>query len=116
MLTRRNSEPRGMAAVGIISAPAILSRPPAPRGEPVPCPRGGALSEHQPSKGNVMEVRQPVHSEHARTLDTAGLRRHFLIEKIFIPGQITLTYSQIDRIIVGGICPINGELVFAPEL
>jgi 4-deoxy-L-threo-5-hexosulose-uronate ketol-isomerase len=63
-----------------------------------------------------MEIRQPVHSEHAHTLDTAGLRRHFLIEKIFVAGQITLTYSQIDRIIVGGICPINGELVFAPEL
>lgn len=63
-----------------------------------------------------MEIRQPVHSEHARALDTAGLRRHFLIERIFVPGQITLTYSQIDRIIVGGICPIHGELVFAPEL
>ena len=63
-----------------------------------------------------MEIRQPVHSEHARTLDTAGLRRHFLIERIFVPGQITLTYSQIDRIIVGGICPIRGELAFAPEL
>jgi 4-deoxy-L-threo-5-hexosulose-uronate ketol-isomerase len=63
-----------------------------------------------------MEIRQPVHSEHAHTLDTAGLRRHFLIEKIFVPGQITLTYSQIDRIIVGGICPITGELAFALEL
>ena len=63
-----------------------------------------------------MEIRQPVHSEHARTLDTAGLRRHFLIERIFVPGEITLTYSQIDRIIVGGICPIGSELAFSPEL
>ncbi len=63
-----------------------------------------------------MEIRQPVHSEQARTLDTEGLRRHFLIEGIFAPGEITLTYSQIDRIIVGGICPTVEPLEFAPEL
>jgi len=63
-----------------------------------------------------MEIRQPVHSEHARTLDTGGLRRHFLIERIFVPGEITLTYSQIDRIVVGGICPTAEALEFAPEL
>ena len=63
-----------------------------------------------------MEIRQPVHSEHAKSLDTAGLRRHFLIERIFVPGEITLTYSQIDRIIVGGICPTTAPLSFAPEL
>ena len=63
-----------------------------------------------------MDIRQPVHSEHARTLDTAGLRRHFLIERVFVPGEITLSYSQIDRIIVGGICPGSAPLEFAPEL
>ena len=63
-----------------------------------------------------MEIRQPVHSEQARTLDTDGLRRHFLIERIFAPGEITLTYSQIDRIIVGGICPTVEALEFSPEL
>ena len=63
-----------------------------------------------------MDIRQPVHSEHAKTLDTAALRRHFLIERIFVPGEITLTYSQIDRIIVGGICPTSAPLEFAPEL
>src|SRR5512137_485439 len=63
-----------------------------------------------------MQIRQPVHSEHARMLDTEALRRHFLIERIFAPGEITLTYSQIDRIIVGGICPTTVPLAFAPEL
>ena len=33
-----------------------------------------------------------------------------------MPGEITLTYSQIDRIIVGGICPTSKALEFAPEL
>jgi 4-deoxy-L-threo-5-hexosulose-uronate ketol-isomerase len=63
-----------------------------------------------------MQIRQPVHSEHARSLDTAGLRRHFLVEDLFVPEQATLTYSQIDRIIVGGIHPVKQAVRFAPEL
>lgn len=63
-----------------------------------------------------MEIRQPLHSEHARTLDTAGLRRHFMIEQLFVPEQATLTYSQIDRIIVGGIHPVHQAVRFAAEL
>lgn len=63
-----------------------------------------------------MDIRQPVHSEHARQLDTSALRRHFLIERVFVPGEITLTYSQIDRIIVGGICPTTEPLAFAADL
>jgi 4-deoxy-L-threo-5-hexosulose-uronate ketol-isomerase len=62
-----------------------------------------------------MEIRQPMHSEHARTLDTAGLRRHFLVEDLFQPDQATLTYSQIDRIIVGGIHPVTQAVRFAPS-
>ena len=63
-----------------------------------------------------MDIRQPIHSEHARTLDTEGLRRHFLVQDLFQPDQATLTYSQIDRIIVGGIMPVGQAVRFAPEL
>ncbi len=63
-----------------------------------------------------MQVRQPVHSEHARSLDTEGLRRHFLVEDMFKPDEATLTYSQIDRIIVGGIMPVSKPVTFAAEL
>jgi 4-deoxy-L-threo-5-hexosulose-uronate ketol-isomerase len=63
-----------------------------------------------------MEIRQPIHSDHVRTLDTEGLRRHFLIEGLFKPDEATLTYSQIDRIIVGGIMPVTRAVGFAPEL
>ncbi|WP_175942711.1 5-dehydro-4-deoxy-D-glucuronate isomerase [Burkholderia pyrrocinia] len=52
-----------------------------------------------------MEVRQGIHSEHAKALDTAGLRRHFLVENVFVPDALSLTYSHIDRIIVGGAWP-----------
>lgn len=63
-----------------------------------------------------MQIRQPIHSEHARTLDTEGLRRHFLVEDLFQADTATLTYSQIDRIIVGGIHPVKEVVRFAPEL
>ena len=54
-----------------------------------------------------MEIRQSVHSNHFRTLDTAGLRREFLVEGLFVPEQISLTYSHVDRIIVGGAMPVS---------
>ena len=63
-----------------------------------------------------MEIRQPIHSEHARTLDTEGLRRHFLVQDLFVADKATLTYSQIDRIIVGGILPVTQPVTFSAEL
>ncbi|WP_119157367.1 5-dehydro-4-deoxy-D-glucuronate isomerase [Caldimonas tepidiphila] len=63
-----------------------------------------------------MEIRQPIHSDHAKTLDTTGLREQFLVESIFRPDEATLTYSQIDRIIVGGIMPVTKAVTFSPEL
>ncbi|HPW28078.1 MAG TPA: 5-dehydro-4-deoxy-D-glucuronate isomerase [Rhodoferax sp.] len=63
-----------------------------------------------------MQIRQPIHSEHARTLDTEGLRRHFLVEDLFVADNVTLTYSQIDRIIVGGIMPVAAGVTFSAEL
>lgn len=59
-----------------------------------------------------MDVRQSVHSEHAKTLDTTELRKKFLIEQIFTPNQYTMVYSHIDCIVVGGIMPIDGEITF----
>jgi 4-deoxy-L-threo-5-hexosulose-uronate ketol-isomerase len=54
-----------------------------------------------------MDNRQSIHSAHARTLDTEALRRQFLIPAVFKPGELTMTYSQIDRIVVGGIMPLT---------
>ena len=58
-----------------------------------------------------MDTRQASHPAHARTLDTDGLRREFLIADVFRPGELTMTYSQIDRIVVGGITPLAAPVV-----
>ena len=63
-----------------------------------------------------MDVRQSIHSEHARQLDTAALRREFLIEKIFEADRYTLTYSHIDRIIIGGVMPVAASVTFGNEM
>lgn len=57
-----------------------------------------------------MQIRQPIHSDHAKQLDTEGLREQFLIEDMFQEGQINLTYSHIDRIIVGGVVPTTAPV------
>lgn len=63
-----------------------------------------------------MDVRQSIHTEHAKKLDTAGLRREFLIEKIFEADHYTLTYSHIDRIIIGGVMPIQQSVTIGEEV
>ncbi|MDU6412801.1 MAG: 5-dehydro-4-deoxy-D-glucuronate isomerase [Yersiniaceae bacterium] len=63
-----------------------------------------------------MQVRQSIHSEHAKHLDTAGLRREFLIEKIFEDDTYTMPYSHIDRIIIGGIKPVQNSVSIGGEV
>lgn len=63
-----------------------------------------------------MDVRQSIHSEHAKTLDTQALRREFLIENIFVADEYTMVYSHIDRIIVGGIMPVSHSVEIGGEV
>ncbi|WP_367988855.1 5-dehydro-4-deoxy-D-glucuronate isomerase [Vibrio sp. NTOU-M3] len=63
-----------------------------------------------------MQVRQAIHSEHAKQLDTEGLRKEFLVEDIFVADQLTMTYSHIDRIVFGGIQPTRKVVELAHDL
>jgi 4-deoxy-L-threo-5-hexosulose-uronate ketol-isomerase len=58
----------------------------------------------------LIDTRHAMHFTQARTLDTAGLRREFLVEEIFRADALTMTYSHIDRIVVGGIMPVSGPV------
>ncbi|AVO46258.1 5-dehydro-4-deoxy-D-glucuronate isomerase [Phreatobacter cathodiphilus] len=57
-----------------------------------------------------LAVRQASHPEAARHYDTAALRAHFLVETLFRPDAVELTYSHVDRIVVGGAMPVAGPL------
>jgi 4-deoxy-L-threo-5-hexosulose-uronate ketol-isomerase len=59
----------------------------------------------------MMEIRQVSHPEAVRRFSTEELRRHFLIERIFSPGEVVLTYSHIDRLVIGGSMPSKERLI-----
>ena len=52
-----------------------------------------------------MNTRFAIGPRETAGLNTAGLREHFLIENIFTPGAIELTYTHYDRMMVGGAMP-----------
>lgn len=50
------------------------------------------------------------HPADVRTYDTQTLRDRFLVSGMFQADDIVLTYSHVDRIIVGGATPVAGPL------
>ncbi|MEL6839009.1 MAG: 5-dehydro-4-deoxy-D-glucuronate isomerase [Pseudomonadota bacterium] len=55
-------------------------------------------------------LRRAIDPRHAKTFDTAELRSEFLIEDLWRPDEVCMTYSQYDRMIVGGASPKTGPL------
>jgi 4-deoxy-L-threo-5-hexosulose-uronate ketol-isomerase len=62
----------------------------------------------------VFEERYATHPEDAKNYDTTRLRKEYLIGNVMVADQISLTYSQYDRYIVGGAVPANGSLALEP--
>ena len=58
----------------------------------------------------TMDIRQASHPEAVRHFTTAELRRHFLVERLFAPGEVNLTYSHIERFVIGGAVPTGSPL------
>jgi 4-deoxy-L-threo-5-hexosulose-uronate ketol-isomerase len=65
-----------------------------------------------------LDMRYGNHPEDVRRYDTADLRRHFLVERVFSAGELKLTYTHVDRVIFGGAMPKGSrlELVGGKEL
>lgn len=57
-----------------------------------------------------MEVRPGANPNDVKNYDTSRLRHDFLIQDLFVLGEIKTIYSQIDRIIVGSATPAGGAL------
>jgi 4-deoxy-L-threo-5-hexosulose-uronate ketol-isomerase len=58
-----------------------------------------------------VELRYSHHPDDFKGYDTARIRKEFLLEHIFVPGEICLTYSMYDRFIVGGAMPVHAPLM-----
>ncbi len=54
-----------------------------------------------------MEIRYSTHPDHAKMFTTEELRKHYLVEELFVPGEIKLTCTMEERAIIGGITPVS---------
>jgi 4-deoxy-L-threo-5-hexosulose-uronate ketol-isomerase len=61
-----------------------------------------------------VRVRQATHPDMIRSLDTEGLRNHYLLDELFTADDIRLHYSHVERLIVGGATPARGPLTLEP--
>ncbi|MDR0436133.1 MAG: 5-dehydro-4-deoxy-D-glucuronate isomerase [Propionibacteriaceae bacterium] len=57
-----------------------------------------------------MEQRYASNPEQIPGMDTEDLRGHYLIEKVFIPGEVSVVYTHHDRIVLGGAVPAGKTL------
>jgi 4-deoxy-L-threo-5-hexosulose-uronate ketol-isomerase len=48
-------------------------------------------------------------------MNTRELRETFLLENLFLPGQIVLTYLDVDRGVIGSAVPTSGPLVLETD-
>jgi 4-deoxy-L-threo-5-hexosulose-uronate ketol-isomerase len=63
-----------------------------------------------------MEQRYATNPDQVPCFDTAELRRRYLVDGLFAPGQVKLVYTQHDRIVMGGLTPVDGPLALtAPD-
>lgn len=52
-----------------------------------------------------MDIRNAANPKDVKHYDTDRLRDEFLIDALFVPGEVKMIYSHVDRIIVGGVSP-----------
>jgi 4-deoxy-L-threo-5-hexosulose-uronate ketol-isomerase len=54
-----------------------------------------------------MDIRYAATPADTKNYDTERLRKDYLIESLFVPGQLNMTYSHVDRMITGGVVPVK---------
>ncbi|ANI89004.1 5-dehydro-4-deoxy-D-glucuronate isomerase [Arachidicoccus ginsenosidimutans] len=62
-----------------------------------------------------MEVRFQNSPKETKAMDSAALRENFLIENLIQNDVLKLVYSHYDRVIVGGIRPVNEKIFLQNE-
>lgn len=60
----------------------------------------------------ILQMADPVRFP---TMTTEELRATFLLQNLFEPGQINLTYVDLDRTIIGSAVPLNDKLTLATD-
>jgi 4-deoxy-L-threo-5-hexosulose-uronate ketol-isomerase len=58
-----------------------------------------------------MQIRFQNSPEETKGMNTEQLRANFLVENLVQPDTVQLVYSHYDRVIIGGVNPVNKTLV-----
>lgn len=62
-----------------------------------------------------MEQRYATNPDQIPGMTTEELRERFLVEDVFVPGQVSLVYTHHDRVVVGGAMPAGQQLRLEPS-
>ncbi|APH05788.1 5-dehydro-4-deoxy-D-glucuronate isomerase [Bacillus weihaiensis] len=57
-----------------------------------------------------MEIRHATNPTDFKSYTTESLRHDFLIESLFVQGELKMTYSHYDRVVTGGAIPTSQPL------
>lgn len=58
----------------------------------------------------MTDVRFATHPTEMDRLTPAELRERFVLESLFVPGEVRFTLTHHDRILIGGALPVGGTL------
>jgi 4-deoxy-L-threo-5-hexosulose-uronate ketol-isomerase len=58
-----------------------------------------------------LETRYSTHPDDSKFYTTDEIRDHYLVEEVFIKNEANFVYSHNDRIIAGGIMPVDESVV-----
>lgn len=57
-----------------------------------------------------MDIRYSANQRDFKRYTTEEMRREFLIEKLFVPDQVTAVYSHVDRMVTLGVMPVSEKV------
>src|ERR1700676_188581 len=67
------------------------------------------------TEANSMKVRASTDPEGLRRMTSADIRDTFVIGDLFRPGEVSMTYVEVDRAVVGSAVPVDAPLSLATD-
>ncbi len=64
----------------------------------------------------MIDTRHAVHYTQSERMTSAELRQNFMIETLFVPGEIRASYTHYDRMLVAGAMPATVPLSVGEDL
>jgi 4-deoxy-L-threo-5-hexosulose-uronate ketol-isomerase len=62
-----------------------------------------------------VDQRYPTHPQQVPGMDTDALRAAYLVEDLFVPGEVRLVLTHHDRVVLGGVVPAGRALTLPAD-